>query len=518
MLSSDCIKADTCNSHWLWPLVFVGLMLYVLWYTFKNDIFAIPGLVAKKIFKKHASARDDKDVHYVDKWFFGIVTYFVQVKAVMKLSISLDYAGNVNSIFTNSESYIGLALNFEISSISNDTCSLNNLTTTDKMIFKLLFLFGIFFCWNAIILSLALCELLIVKLHASTDRLQKFRIKLIDGLVEIIKYTYLGFTSIVFHSLTCILVAENYVWFYDGSVQCYSKWQIVMIIFCLSYIIPYPFLVHLGMKFVKSRKISRHSFFVASCFPLPIILYWLTVSYKKSKSQELSQMQGSGDIKEGEKTIYNGFMGGFRESEEGTQYWESVLLVSATILIPNALIQLCICLALCVAFLSHHAYIKPFKHNVSNKAEAFSLALLCGVAAINLLKAAFLYAEISLEGPQAVLLQNLEFAEILFVVFLIGFIVCFEAACKIAMRMRKAVKHKMQKHTVQSVHKAQQAARIWRAKAKARRVHPDPEAGPSNTDTGTSVGLTRVSHGHQLETVSPGPSGVTVEPCKSFTH
>ncbi len=503
MLSSDCIKADTCNSHWLWPLAFVAIMLYVLWYTFKNDIFAIPGLIVRKICKTQKPVVDQADVNYVDREYFAIVSYYVQVKAVIGLSISLDHSREVDSIFNKIESYIELALNFELSAISKDTCSLSNLTTTDKMIFKLLFLFGIFISWNIMFLSLHVCECVIMKVHASTKTLQKFKIKLIDGLVEIITYTYSGFTSIVFYSLTCTVVADKYVWFYDGSVQCYSKWQMVMIIFGIVYIIPYPFLIYLGMKLLKEKKISKKSFFMASCFPLPVILYWMTVSYKNNKIQELSQTTGSDQIKEGEKAIYHGLMGGFRESEEGTQYWESVLMVrrlfiGATILIPNALIQLCICLALCITFLVHHSFVKPFRHYVSNKVEAFSLALLCGVAAINLLKAAFLYAEISLKGPHGDLLQNLELTELLFVVFLIGFIVCFEVAYKIAIKATRAVKNKMQKPTMRSVVVAQKHAR--HCKNGRKKMCADPETGTSKSQTQQKTHLISVSHGHQLET------------------
>ncbi len=141
--------------------------------------------------------------------------------------------------------------------------------------------------------------------------------------------------------------------------------------------------------------------------------------------------------------------GGFRESDEGTQYWERVLMlrrlsISTTILIPNAMIRLSICLALCLVFLLHHAYTNPFVYHISNKAETFSLCLLCAAAAINLLKATLTYVGTNPEGPQVEILKNLELFEIMLVVFLIVFILSLEAANAISKRAKKAgVKQKL---------------------------------------------------------------------------
>ncbi len=531
MLSSECIKADNCNSHWLWPLVFLALIVYVMWYTFKNNVFAIPASLVQQFCKNRRRSTENIGVDYIDKGYFGILTYFVQIKAVMGLSISLDHTRGIDKIFNSIESYIRLALNFEISNISNDTCVLDSLTTTDKMMLKLIFLFGVYFCWSSLFLFTYIIEYLTKQyIMTNADKLATLRIKLIDGLVEIMKYTYLGFTSVVFYSLTCSFVADKYVWFNDGSVQCYSKWQVVMIIFCLSYILPFPFLIYIGMKLLNNRKISQHSFFIASWFPLPVVLYWLFLSHEQKYIEKLPDTPDNEEVRQGEQAIYKGFVGGFRESEEGTQYWECVLMVrrlfiSATILIPNPLIQLSICLAMCIAFLLHHTYVKPFRYSFSNKVEAVSLALLCGVAAINMLKASFIHAEVSLQGPQAEILRNLELVEILFVIGLIGVVVCFEAAIKIVMRAKSMTK-------ATSAQNVKKLAQCLRARTQARRIHPYSDAGSSNPDhedgvstppglpspfspdSGQHTQLKTVCHGYQVQTISPGHQIIEFQPGK----
>ncbi len=278
MLSSECLDETSCSDYWLWLIVVLAVIVYLSWYIFKNDIFAIPAFVAKKVCKRCSTITGGSDVYYIDKGYFGIVTYFIQVKSAMNLSISLDISRPINTIFSQVESYIDMALNFELTFLTYDACALSGLTTTSKTMFRLLFLVGIYVSWNFALLCLFLSQWLIGTEHRFTDKLKNFKFKLIYGLVEVIKYTYLGLTSVVFYSLTCTTVAGKEVWFYDGSVQCYSEWQIAMISFCLMFTLPYPFLIHIGMKLLRSKKISRTSFFLATCCPLPVLLYWIALS------------------------------------------------------------------------------------------------------------------------------------------------------------------------------------------------------------------------------------------------
>ncbi len=443
MLSQECIEANACRAFWLWPLVVSAATMYMVWYTFKNDVFAILSYITRKLCKVCSKAKDESDIYYIDKGYFGIVTYFVQVKAVMGLSLSLDHTHPINSVFMKIESYLNVGLNFELSYLSNDLCALKDLTTTNKTIFRLLFLFGIFLSWILALLCLHLITQCLMLTRKKLQNVNKFKLKLIDGLVEIVKYTYLGFTSIIFYSLTCVSIAQNNVWLYDGSVQCYIVWQKIMIAFSIIHIIPYPLFIYLGMKLLDNQKITRQAFIVAICFPLPAICLWIFM-FCRCSNQERQENIGACGKRDVEQTIYEGFKGGFRESEKGTQYWESVLMLrrlalSATILIPNAMTQLCTCLAMCLVFLFHHTYIRPFRHNISNLAEGLSLTLLCGVAAINLLKAAFLYGEIDHEGPQVEVMRILELIEIMSVVMLILFIVSIEATVAISGWVKEAV-------------------------------------------------------------------------------
>ncbi len=425
IMSSQCIPNSECTDHWVWFVAVMGMIVYMLWYTFKNDTFLIPGKLGRKIFKKLKTS--EEDVFYIDKGYFGILTYFVQVAAVMRLTIFQSSTRIIDLVFQQIESYTGLMLSIEISYVSTQVCPLEDLTTTHKMLFKLLFLFGIFGVWAMLFL---ITELLNFFVAEKIQWLKDLRLKLIAGLVEIIKYTYLGLTLIMFSSLTCIQVGKHNVWFYDGSVECYSKWQIAMIIFGLFYVLPFPFMLYLGMNLLTRRLISRVSFFLSVLCPTMGLLYWLGIKVKRN-GVDGSQGEKAQFCGEQEKALYEEFVGGYSESERGTQYWECVvmvrrLLISATTLIPSSIIQLSASFALCLVFLLHHSHVKPFKYSISNKTETLSLSLLVAVAAINLLRACFTYLGVNPYGDQVEYMNNLGLLESMFVVFLFLFIILSE--------------------------------------------------------------------------------------------
>ncbi len=87
-------------------------------------------------------------------------------------------------------------------------------------------------------------------------KLQSFRIKLIKGIIEIIKYTYAGFCGIIFMSLACTKVGNTSVWWYDGTNNCFDQWQILIIVFGLLYAAPFPVILALGLRLLKQNKIS----------------------------------------------------------------------------------------------------------------------------------------------------------------------------------------------------------------------------------------------------------------------
>ncbi len=433
LLSDKCIPNEKCNFWWVWLLAVTGAVLYMLWYTFKNDILNLFYLFLSFISRKHSMLTSDTGSDD-DKGYFGIMTYFVQAAAVMRLTVYQS-----DSYLSTVESYIGMLLSIELSYVTTDVCATADIGTVEKTALKLMFLFGIFLSWHA----LNLCVILHERLSTCAKQRQVYQLKnrLTNGLVEIYKYTYSGITGIAFYSVTCVTMGNNLVWYYDGSVKCFSKWQTVMLVFGLCHVVNYPLFLHIAMKLLRNKNISTLWFWTGSCAPFPFLihgLYLLSKSRKSTKIGKVHALKSDGGLNDKEMDLYKMLKSGYKESKSGAQYWESVmifrrLLLSATTLIPNALIRLCSCCVLCTLFLGHHLRIYPFASDMSNRAETISLLLLCWVAVINAIKAVYIFMGVLPYGSDVNVIKFLSSQEPLFSMLLMLFIVLFEMVSKIKM-------------------------------------------------------------------------------------
>ncbi len=100
IMSGKCTSNNTCNrAQWFWAFAVMAALAYASWYTFKDDILAIPSNLLMKIvdFIKQRIAREKTTKHkdYAvennvnaiasnepgpDRGYFGIVTFYVQAR------------------------------------------------------------------------------------------------------------------------------------------------------------------------------------------------------------------------------------------------------------------------------------------------------------------------------------------------------------------------------------------------------------------------------------------------------
>ena len=229
-------------------------------------------------------------------------------------------------------------------------------------------------------------------------------------------------------SLTCVSLGFHEVWYYDDTVMCFSYWQVSMAALCITYILPFPFMLNLGMRLLQEKLISGVNFLCDCFLPLLFSVYWSILKFKIWKKVtrnskigniemniSLNQRDGKEkDVKSSSNILFpldhnmnitevilRRFQGPCNVKNERARYWESFmilrrLLLGTTTLIPNTMYQMASCSDLCLIFLMHHFSAKPF---VSNKVESFSLLLLCLVSIINLFKSVYIQVSIIPEGP-----------------------------------------------------------------------------------------------------------------------
>ncbi len=435
MFSTKCVANSECGSQLFWLISVVSATLYMLWYTFKDDIMKFPAtLHAFCKQKTKTSFNDSWQGSDIDRGYFGILMYFVQASGLMKLHIDThSEATSVNTLKSVGQ-YISFVLNLELSTISHDMCPFQGLDMTIKTILAFVFLLGTYVSWVTFAIGIAVLKFYHKqKLPKGSKLLVSLEERFVKGFVEIVKYTYAGFTYKAFVSLTCVEIASHQVWKFDGTVTCFSWWQVFMVVFCVVYVVPFPIMLVIGQKQLKKRAISCRFFFCGCILPLPCVILWAKMNCSAvvnptEKENSLTTTTHSEGL---HSHILQCLQGPYRTTNNVAQYWESVmilrrLLLGATKLIPNQVIQISLCLLLCIIFLQHQNQKQPFLHPASNSTEILSLLMLCLVGVINLFKAFYLNQGIVPQGSNLSILMVLELIENLFLLVLIFFIIVSE--------------------------------------------------------------------------------------------
>ena len=132
-----------------------------------------------------------------------------------------------------------------------DVCPIIGFNILGKHAYTFCFLVAIYIAWTGIFMVDLIISNIVNRKESVGKAFkiaQSFKIKLIRGISEIIKYTYAGFCGIIFTSLVCVEVGNDYVWWYDGTNVCFEKWQLLIIAFGVFYALPFPFVLFKGMK------------------------------------------------------------------------------------------------------------------------------------------------------------------------------------------------------------------------------------------------------------------------------
>ena len=408
IISGQCISNGNCGSPWFWALAVFSACYYVAWYSFKDIFFQtiirlLKGLckVHSKMKRKvsletlttktektptrlcskpHTSEKEAKE----DKGYFGILAYFVQASALMKVKLDLDGIVEQESYMKNISKSLYQFLDINLAKLGDTFCPILGLSMTGKVIYDFLFLAGIYFCWFLFFSLLFLLQRIRFsspKIKTLFTNLQAF---LTTGIIEIIKYSYSSFAKLTFMTLTCVGLSDSYVWFYDGTVTCLSKFQIGMLFLGINYTIPFFLSLALGIKLLSRRAISSLTFILSCIFPLPFILLWLP-KLMQNKNDQVKPLT----VTKTSQLILTNLQGPYRNE---VLFWESILILrrlvlSISSLIPDVITHLFADVILCSLYLIHHIITKPFVHSLSNRIETCSLWLLLLVSCINLMKA-----------------------------------------------------------------------------------------------------------------------------------
>ena len=320
--------------------------------------------------------------------FLKIIFYFYQIEHILKtygINEKLD-------AFKVLRGYARGLFSFEILSTAKESfsCALLHLTPSLKMTLKLIFNVSIITVFAGIIAVLSLFGF-ILKSSRTLDselRHEKFKSRVILTLFEVVLLSYAGVTNSLLSLITCVEVGKKQYLYIQGDIQCFNVWQYVLIIIVISWVAPFCVFVFCLPSLLKRQILGHRGVFLGFAFPLPCLFYAAFHAFHlKSNHQE--NVPAHLNAKEVANRMLSMITGCFRKDSIQQRHWEGVYIIRRLIIVVvSAFVQDQICktfviLTICVLFLMHHTYIKPFKTKWLNLLESFSLLAHIFIAAAN---------------------------------------------------------------------------------------------------------------------------------------
>ena len=253
----------------------------------------------------------------VDRGYLGIVTYFAQASALMRIHVEFAKV-TTKSVLDTIEECTVKYLDFDVYQVELTVCPFSGINSLFKVLIKTLFVLSIYSLW-VILFSITYSIYLCSKPDTRAKILaKKFHLKLVEGLVEVTKYTFSSLAGSNFALLTCVYIGTNYVWKLDGTVTCFQDWQDIAGLL-LFYMIPLSFSLALGTKLLKEGKISSVHFIFSCIMPLPFCMLWLSLylfKWRKIKQLPKGNISKPKQISETAQVILDVLQGPYRNDKE----------------------------------------------------------------------------------------------------------------------------------------------------------------------------------------------------------
>ena len=453
VVSHDCLSSQQCHHPWFWLIVLIGGIVYVLSFLFLKEVtnLFVTILVPKSfressdknIFRRiknslknllyqnspaqllmddiccEQSEVDHIHLEILDTTeyttggmsynkshtalfpgMFKIVLFFHQSSVLFKVFSTTKSHGFTQII----QEVIATLFNLRTDGIFSQGiswCPFDNLQPVPKVLFKASFILYLF----AIIFFIFLIFKISKMVRKGNDhQSQTFYSRICCCVLRLLLISYSTITLTCFSLLSCVtLDSIGKVLFIDGSIQCYTWWQFIVITIVCIWIASLPIAIFAASWLLHFHMLSTGKFLLSLLLPLPTIIYWLYVRItnrnnnkpegvmedEKRPSENIEEMQ---DLLEGPFRSYRGAVNDRKYSLS----WESILIGRRLILIfvktfvTDALLRLYLMLFFMFLFTLHHIYVRPFTSDFLNLIEFISLCILSIICALNILPA-FIY-------------------------------------------------------------------------------------------------------------------------------
>ena len=414
MFSTECRDKETCNDYLFWffsvayvvclsfllmkrPPLFEFLWKNIVWFRYRDNSNSPRYTTVSNGHSCNGKAHFDHALVKTIFYFYQIVELLLLTTSSEDLMNRLKFIRPLVSVF-----------NFKIQSWNERFgCPFPGLTAVTKQLFSSLKVLGTIAC-----ISLT-C--LIHKAMSYVGCISRPRISLyLAAGVETLLLGYERLTEVSLSLLKCVPVHSESRLFLDGNIRCWQWWQYALISYIGVFVVPFIFVLYWGSRKLHQQSVSTIELALACIMPLPLLFYW---SIRYCFKNELASRR----LQEDNEDIAMVLQAPFRqpvEDDEGTLYWESVLIGRRLVLLlmhsftADPMLRLLSLDFACMAIFMHHLCKKPYRDTIVNACESISLVALVVIATFSLTEASLVSEGIEVSGPVKTVFRVFEWIEL----------------------------------------------------------------------------------------------------------
>lgn len=399
LFSSHCRKSSECNwNYTLWISMVLYCVLLIIYLLMKPTLvmFLKEHIMWFRKDRQRGSLEFSADHNKEDleHGYIKIVFFFYQVADLLSTDSLENTMAEVRFIFP-----LVALFNFEVNVVDERIgCPFPGLTAVTKEIFL-----------SAVVFVAIAHVFAIYCLHLAVNLAMRRGKPLFAHYVAVaVEILLLGYDRLAETSLKlmhCVSIGSVWRLYFDGNIVCWQWWQHVLLAFNAIFVVPFVGVLYLGSGKLYNKTISWREFVGACIVPLPFLVFWFVKGLCRTRQSHNPTQVNHDECTDEISNILHGPFRSPSDKDQGTLYWESVLIGGRFVLlifrsfIPNAmLLFLCMSIA-CVLMLVLHLIKKPFRDPAADKLGTLSLGALTCIAIMNLTAATMTSSAVKPEGP-----------------------------------------------------------------------------------------------------------------------
>ena len=124
--------------------------------------------------------------------------------------------------------------------------------------------------------------------------LNALKMKLVQAFILTVLFSFQQVVMGAFTLVQCVVIRDQTILYVQADVQCYTWWQIGIVIYVCTFIVPIFFVMAHVPYCVKDRRMPVQSFILSCLFPFPVMLVHCIAWYKKRKCITIESLDKNG--------------------------------------------------------------------------------------------------------------------------------------------------------------------------------------------------------------------------------